>query len=221
MELSNLRFWVSLCSELIFTVPIFFGIIAWAKLNSGLKLYILFLVCCLGINIISIMEFLNSKSHNFSSYYTIVECCFLFQVINFFLFERFKKIIHLVNFCCFIILFGDFFLKISIRNTFSSTLIHLAIFVLNLYYIKFNLLPEPKGETMSELNLIVSVNLFLTYFLKTIFSFFTLFLLETNANYYLYIQIENFVNFFIIILTVIVSWAFYQFSKSNKGVVNE
>ena len=223
----SFRFWLYLFTDFLYIVPIMYAFPKMKILSKGQKWFVYYLLGYFTLNVIQNTLFLGFSSRNLFLYYfySLIDCLFIGKVFQYFFQNQ-------VKYKCIFAIFGIGFLSLLIdliwitglrneENLFSNTIINICIFVASTYYLVKLLLNKILDNLFNELNLYIALCLMIRSFLKSIFSFLRNYLLETQSNYYVTAQIDNFFNFFNICTLIIVSWAFYNLKTNRTLNVDE
>ena len=101
------------------------------------------------------------------------------------------------------------------ENYFSEVIISICIFIISIYYLKIHLTNSKKTQVFNEIDLLIALSLMIKYFLKAIYGFLNSYLYETQSNYYLSAQTDNFYNFSTIITILIATWVFFSLKSQQ------
>ncbi|MGL4631257.1 MAG: hypothetical protein ACRCVT_08635 [Leadbetterella sp.] len=213
MDLSQFRQVVSILADLVWLVPISIMLSNWIKLHKGQKLFAFYCILSSGVSIFSILLYFFKVNNHFLGFaYSIIELVFLPMVIYFFKTDYSKSYILRVSTVSFALLIVEtYFLHAGmVENYIAKSLIRFLIaFLFGNYLV--NLLIHNKKDSINTINMYISLGIMVLFFLKGVYSFFCNFLLSYEYNFYLYMQIENFVSMFTILVACTISWALIRY----------
>lgn len=182
-------------------IPFFFAMKNWHKLSVGAKYISFFFISDFALNLVQDYYYLQHTYNLFTYYfYSITQAIFIFLGLYHF-FNKESKLRYITIFLLVIsvfILYIDFIFisKIGL-NYISGLTVDLLIFCLSCYCLSSNLKPKIKNfEEVKVLESSIILILTLQFFIKFIDLFLGKYLLENQANGYLWIQERNIYNYF-------------------------
>lgn len=201
-------------------VPILVGVAKWKNLTLGIKFFIGFLVAEVLFSGLTNYYLFVLDQKNLHLYYinSFLQSVFILTAFWYFLKKRSERIIILSLWClCLALLVIDFVFVSKKDNYFSQFFINLIILGLSFYYFFTNFPHNDfKKNQFNETELILSAALVLQFFSKSVTIFLEKFLLETQSNLHLVLQVRNVNAYFVLLSLWIYSYAFYKL-KINEA----
>ncbi len=216
MTLIKFREWLFVITDYIYFLPLPFAFWYWKGLSKGQKyfaLYFLFNFIFKAASVVVVLQFKLSNLY-FEYFYSLIECILLYLMYqSFFEDTRQKKInrlLFLISFASFIL---DLFYITGFRNEenfLSQIIISIYIVGISLYFLSISVINNFQNKLSEELNLIISLSLLLKYFIKIIYAFLNKFIYETERNYFIAQQFDNYFNMITILTILMASWVFLR-----------
>lgn len=185
-------------------VPFYFAIKNWQKLSIGAKYISLFIISDFALNLVQDYYYYQHIYNQFTYYfYSITQAIFIFLGLYHF-FNKHSNLRYIpISFLVLsvFVLYVDFrFISKIGLNYISGLTIDLLIFCLSCSCLSTNLKPQNiEFEKIKVLESFIVLILTLQFFIKFLDLFLGKYLLENQANGYLWIQERNIYNYFMFV----------------------
>lgn len=223
MEQLNFRNLIYEITDLLYFVPIVFAMLNWEKLAVEQKWFTIYFVLYAITTIVQyiVLEFYNSSNSFCFFIYSLIDCFCIFQMYKTMFQKQANKkaivFLFAIGFCSLLV---DLFWLTGFKNSenyFSEVVISICIFIMSILYL-IETFTNNIQKNINELNVFIGMCFMIKYFLKAIFSFFHKYLFETQVNFYLIVQLDNFYNFFIIVTLMISTFIFYKLKFHSNEI---
>lgn len=208
MHLIEFYYQLAQFSDFLPIIPIAMGLGRWKNLSIGLKCFWSFLVADLLINFAS--YHIHGSNRFLGYFYSLCYCSFILSTYFFFFKDAKEKksVFVLLFFCLFLLTFDFFLFSGTNENYVSGILIDLVIVGTGIYY--FSKYAVQKKYHVIEANLFISIVLIFQFFIKAVEIFLDNFLMETQNNAFLWIQMRNIYYYFMVLSLLSITLIFYK-----------
>jgi hypothetical protein len=222
MNLIEFRYWMFILADFIYVLPFFFFFTIPLALKKELKWFFLYFLFYLLVNLSSyiVVLYLRLSNFYFGYFYTFIDLVFgflfMYEITKNKMYKKQIITLELVGGLVFVI---DLFFLTGFHNreNFPSqiiiSLILCFLLVLSIIrYLQGNFIVPIFNATEP----IVLMSFFIKYFIKSIYGFFNSFLYDSESNYYITSQLDNFANLCTVFSVIISAYFLYLLKKHHS-----
>lgn len=214
-------FWFAIFTESVPLLPIIIGLKQWNRLPIHFKYFLIFPIADLFLNLVSDYYYFRHQNNLFLYYFrSLFEVVF---ILTAFYYGSTNKIVRVI--LLFLVVLNILLLIIDLFsvskigvNRFSGIYINLSIALCAGYYFVTNLKKQPNqaAEPFNDAFLLISMTVFVQFFVKFIRIFWLKYLVEAQTSAFWWLQLQNVYYYFMLLSFMTYTYVFYKLTARER-----